>query len=105
MCGPSLPYNHSPVMAQENIDEREDLGIIKRLGLKFRGENAWPKFRSYRPGFAPWFLEKSETTTLNAALSASFRNSIPREKACSNSSRAADPVHPKRSISARGPNP
>lgn len=48
--------------------EREDLGIVKQLGLKFRGENAWPKFRSYRPGFAPWFLEKSEATMLHAAL-------------------------------------
>jgi len=48
--------------------EREDRRIIKQLGLNFRGENAWPRFRSYRPGFAPWFLEKGEATMLHAAL-------------------------------------
>ncbi|MCM8775585.1 MAG: hypothetical protein NC930_04445 [Candidatus Omnitrophica bacterium] len=31
----------------------EDLEMIKVLGLKFRGENAWPKFRSYQPGYYP----------------------------------------------------
>jgi hypothetical protein len=48
--------------------ERKDLQIIKQLGLTFRGQNAWPRFRGYRPGFAPWFLEKDEAATLLAAL-------------------------------------
>src|SRR5262245_5827031 len=38
----------------------EDLGVIKQLGLKFRGPNAWPQFRSYRPGYEPWYLTGEE---------------------------------------------
>ena len=42
--------------------------MIKELGLKFRGRNAWPMFRSYRPSFFPWFLETGEARFLTAAL-------------------------------------
>jgi len=42
----------------------EDRKIIKQLGLKFRGEKAWPQFRSYRPGCFPWYLEKEEAQLL-----------------------------------------
>lgn len=37
-----------------------DLQIIKQLGLKFRGTNAWPVFRSYEPGYTPWHLTSKE---------------------------------------------
>lgn len=46
----------------------KDREIIKKLGLKFRGQKAWPMFRSYRPGFAPWFLEAGEARFLTDAL-------------------------------------
>lgn len=46
----------------------EDKAVIKSLGLKFRGRNAWPWFRSMRPGFAPWYLEAAETRFLAHAL-------------------------------------
>lgn len=54
----------------ENRDhlEAEDRRILKQLGLTFKGKNAWPLFRSYRPGFVPWFLEKDEAETLRLAL-------------------------------------
>lgn len=42
----------------------EDHKIIKQLNLKFRGRNAWPQFRSYRPGCLPWYLEKEEAQML-----------------------------------------
>ena len=42
----------------------EDRKIIKQLNLKFRGEKAWPQFRSYRPGCFPWYLEKDEAQML-----------------------------------------
>lgn len=42
----------------------EDRKIIKQLDLKFRGKNAWPQFRSYRPGCFPWYLEKEEAQML-----------------------------------------
>ena len=54
----------------ENRDhlEAEDRRIVKQLGLSFRGKNAWPVFRSYRPGFVPWFLDADEVATLRVAL-------------------------------------
>jgi hypothetical protein len=46
----------------------EDLEVIRSLGLKFRGANAWPLFRSYRPGYVPWFLTGEEARFLTLAL-------------------------------------
>jgi hypothetical protein len=46
----------------------QDRALIKELGLKFRGRNAWPMFRSYRPGFYPWYLEAAEARFLTHVL-------------------------------------
>jgi hypothetical protein len=46
----------------------EDRKIAKDLGLTFRGKNAWPLFRSYQPGFFPWFIEGDEAAMLTVAL-------------------------------------
>lgn len=46
----------------------EDRKILKELELKFRGRNAWPQFRSYRPGCFPWYLEKEEAQMMIHAL-------------------------------------
>jgi hypothetical protein len=35
-----------------NMLHQQDRDTIKSLGLKFRGRNAWPMFRTYRPGLA-----------------------------------------------------
>jgi hypothetical protein len=48
--------------------EQPDRALIKELGLKFRGRNAWPLFRSYRPGYHPWFLSSAEARYLTIAL-------------------------------------
>lgn len=48
--------------------EKEDLRVIKDLGYKFRGSKAYPLFRSYLPGYAPWFLNESEAIFLTFAL-------------------------------------
>lgn len=48
---------------------QNDLAIIRALGLKFRGKRQWPMFRSYRPGFVPWFLTPPEAGFLPIALS------------------------------------
>lgn len=46
----------------------KDRNIIKSLGLKYRGRKAWPLFRSYRPGFVPWYLTKGEVSYLTHVL-------------------------------------
>jgi hypothetical protein len=48
--------------------EERDRKVIKELGFKFRGRKEWPMFRSYRPGFFPWFLEAEEARSLAVAL-------------------------------------
>lgn len=54
----------------ENRDQidRQDYQIIKQNGLKFRGKNAWPQFRSYRPGFGPFYIDREEARLLTLAL-------------------------------------
>jgi hypothetical protein len=51
-----IPQLHASFEDRGELDKR-DREVIKDLGLKFRGRNAWPMFRSYRPSFFPWFLE------------------------------------------------
>jgi hypothetical protein len=46
----------------------EDRAVMKSLGLKFRGANAWPQFRSYRPScFSPGILSRQKPKCLSAA--------------------------------------
>jgi hypothetical protein len=45
-----------------------DRQVIKELGLKFRGRQAWPFFRSYRPNHPPWYLSAWEARFLATAL-------------------------------------
>lgn len=52
--------------------QKRDLDQIKRMGLNFRGRSAWPMFRSYRPGFQPWFLTGPEVRFLTTALQQSM---------------------------------
>jgi len=48
--------------------EKEDISIIKSLNLKIRGRKQYPIFRSYLPGYAPWFLTEDEVHFLTFAL-------------------------------------
>lgn len=48
--------------------DKRDLELIRKLGLQFRGRNAWPMFRSYRPGYLPWFLSEAEVRFLRHAV-------------------------------------
>jgi hypothetical protein len=41
---------------------------IRSLGLRYRGQNAWPQFRSFRPGYAPWGLQADEMRVMAAVL-------------------------------------
>lgn len=48
--------------------DKKDYALIKKLGLSFRGRNAWPKFRDYTPGFHPWYLSSDDARFLTLAL-------------------------------------
>jgi len=63
-----LPLHLQASFEDRNTLTKKDRDIIKELGLKFRGRQAWPMFRSYRPGFLPWYLEASEARFLACAL-------------------------------------
>lgn len=54
----------------------EDREIIKKLGLTFRGKGAWPMFRSYTPGFVPWFINSAEAQFLINALEQTIEVSL-----------------------------
>jgi hypothetical protein len=47
---------------------KEDRDIINQLNLKYRGRQAWPQFRSYKPGCFPWYLKKEEADILITGL-------------------------------------
>ncbi len=48
--------------------EKQDRDLIKKLGLKFRGSQNYPLFRSIRPGFMPWFITSEEAHFLIYAI-------------------------------------
>ncbi len=48
--------------------ESEDVRVVRRLGLRFRGPASWPVFRRYEPGYLPWFLNEKEILFLRLAL-------------------------------------
>ncbi|MBN2686946.1 MAG: hypothetical protein JXR85_02105 [Deltaproteobacteria bacterium] len=48
--------------------EKEDLRVIKQLGLTFRGRNAWPLLRNYEPGYVPWFITSEQARFLADAI-------------------------------------
>lgn len=58
----------SLLFADRDDLEKEEREVIRSLGLRFRGRNAWPLFRSQQPGYVPWFLEKTEAVFLTAAI-------------------------------------
>ena len=47
--------------------EKRDRAIIKSAGVKFPKDQQ-PQFRSYRPGYLPWFITRDEATHLIYAL-------------------------------------
>jgi hypothetical protein len=47
---------------------KQDRDLIKALGLRYRGRQAWPLFRDYTPGYVPWYLEGSGARFLAVGL-------------------------------------
>jgi hypothetical protein len=63
----AIPHLQASFEDRNELTQR-DRDVIKTLGLKFRGRQAWPMFRSYRPGYFPWYLEAEEVRYLTHAL-------------------------------------
>ena len=48
--------------------DKDDLAVIKKLGLKFRGRQSWPLFRNHEPGFLPWYLTGGQARFLTTVI-------------------------------------
>ena len=75
--GDLQPGDPETIIAQKclmaSYEDREiltdkDRKIIKELGLKFRGHNEWPLFRTYNPGYFPWYLNKEQVQYLTLVI-------------------------------------
>lgn len=58
---------------QASFEDRAELHsldheVIKMLGLRFRGRQAWPQFRYYQPGRHPWFVTAPQARFLALTL-------------------------------------
>ncbi|MFP4343471.1 MAG: DUF6930 domain-containing protein [Anaerolineales bacterium] len=58
---------------QASFEDRDlldkiDYQIIRDAGLRFRGHNAWPRFRYYQPGRVPWYLNAPQVRFLTLML-------------------------------------
>ena len=63
----TIPQVQASFEDRELLDKR-DRDQLKSLGLKFRGRKAWPQFRSFHPGYAPWYIETDEARFLALVL-------------------------------------
>jgi len=67
---PGLPNCLMGEFEDRRALRKEDLAIIKAVGLKCRGRKAYPLFRSYLPGYCDWFLTEEEAAFLSLAFEA-----------------------------------
>ncbi|MBN1539178.1 MAG: hypothetical protein JW939_03465 [Candidatus Thermoplasmatota archaeon] len=49
--------------------KEKDLEIIRDSGRKFRGRGEWPVFKSFIPGYVPWYISDEEASVLVELLS------------------------------------
>ncbi len=62
-----IPQLQVSFESRENL-EKQDRDLHKKLGLKFRGSQNYPLFRSIKPGFLPWFITSDEARMLIYAI-------------------------------------
>ncbi len=62
-----IPHLQASFEDRERLTDK-DRQMIKSLGLKFRGRQEWPLFRSYVPGYVDWYLTGEEARFLTLAL-------------------------------------
>lgn len=46
----------------------DDRAVLKLLRLSYRGTQSWPMFRSFQPGYAPWYVDSAEARLLTWVL-------------------------------------
>ncbi|MCB0065423.1 MAG: hypothetical protein KDE19_25030 [Caldilineaceae bacterium] len=46
----------------------KDRTMLKTLGLKYRGRNAWPQLRAQQPACLPWYIETTDVPRIANAL-------------------------------------
>lgn len=62
-----IPQLRLQFVSRADLTDR-DLELIRACGLRFRGAGNWPLFRSFRPGYHPWYLEAKEARFLACCL-------------------------------------
>ena len=58
----------SALLADREHLDPPDRGVIRSLGLRFRGRGRWPQFRRTIPGYLPWYLDSDEAVFLTNTL-------------------------------------
>lgn len=66
--GPNAPRSLLMFLGNRDKLDSEDSRVLKGLGLRFRGANQWPQFRSLVPGYRPWYLAGDEAVTMTLIL-------------------------------------
>lgn len=51
-----------------NTLTEQDRNMLKKLGLKYRGRNAWPMLRAHQPACLPWYLNSEDVPRMMRAL-------------------------------------
>ncbi len=76
-CGEVSPEDVETMFIQDSLTlfyedrdavQKEDMDVIKGLRVKFRGHNAWPVFRQFKPGYHPWFFTQQEALFFKVLL-------------------------------------
>lgn len=72
--GDMLGVQHCLMASFEDRDalEPHDRNVIVSLNRRYRGKQAWPLFREYKPGFYPWFLAPRQVVWLTTLLEQSL---------------------------------
>lgn len=69
-----MRYQNNMMCYFGNRDEltKNELQLIKDLGLKFRGKNEWIYFQSFKTGYVPYILDSQEVTELTLVFQQLF---------------------------------
>ena len=63
-------YQNSLLLSFEDREdlEKEEYDLVKAYDVSFRGRKSWPSFRSFKPGYYPWFMDNRDAQKMLFAL-------------------------------------